>query len=373
MISYEEIMKDFESCALASFYSEFETLTLHVVLSKICTLNCWYCFAHAGGSYDYKDFNPTEEHFINFATNIKNNYPNKKIIKLLLSGGEPLLKYKDFIKMIDIFSSINSDKKIRVMIQTNFLSNTESIYIFSDLMKKYENLSIELKISLHPSVIQDNKNFSIFLKNLNHLKDLDINTKLGILVYDKVSDICKKAYYQLRDLLPELDMYYIAVIDCENNKSLLSSEKIKELKIINKKESLWIKRKNDSEIYKIPLNDFVSSNCSVFTNNYCLTGFYTLRIRPNGEVSYICRNFKKKNNICIYDKKINIFSEHSILDCFCNMKTPCLNTECLCMPKVSYEKLLSMNFDKKNESMKLLLKDPKLLEKMNNSFSYFKK
>jgi uncharacterized protein len=175
-------------------------ISIVVLTTWDCTLNCIYCYARATQKGDY---NLNQERLLDLITNCSDGYDS---VEFCWHGGEPLLAGKEFYKsVIEIQKSITNDKKIRFknVIQTNgTLIDMEYLEFF----KKHDfslGLSLDapygMQLVQRPTTIQE-MNMDDWI-NIAHLIK-DIKGTLGCLCVITKSNVnqAKEIFDFFRDI-----------------------------------------------------------------------------------------------------------------------------------------------------------------------------
>lgn len=152
---------------------ELKNIYLH--LTKVCNLNCTYCYFSAG--------KPMKEELSFYKiTNLFKDISLLEPKKIVFTGGEPLLR-KDLFNLADSFHEINPGNKINLCLMSN------GILIDQHIAKKIEKAFDEVRISIDgPQEINDrlrgNGSYDNAINAIKHLQNAEAFTGVSITITD---------------------------------------------------------------------------------------------------------------------------------------------------------------------------------------------
>lgn len=158
---------------------------LNVIVLKCttrCNLNCSYCYVHGDG-FNHKDMpdNIINEILAKFANGLAQH------AKLVLHGGEPLLRFNNIIKVVKAVRNSKLDKRLKVVMQTNATLVTP--YIAQILRQNEVGVGVsvdgsDLESNSHRRYADGRPALDDTLKGLSNLINAGIKPGLIIVVSD---------------------------------------------------------------------------------------------------------------------------------------------------------------------------------------------
>lgn len=294
-----------------------ENIEIHVEITNRCMLKCKHCSSLANSSAEEVDFNE----IINFIKNIGDNYK----IRLVLTGGEPLLRYDLEILLEKIR---NLEKDIDVGLFTTGLTEYENEIKSIDINKIIKLKDLGLKFvfvsvysnnnKIHDSITQSNLSFEKTMESIKRFINEGIETNINLPLMKVNQTNLSEIIYHLRVAkvneirLLKLINHGVAKDNWENI-GLTIEEQINALNSIQGHLDI------DE---KISLGGFLEfKSCQYLTNEKkCLAGKSKLYIDNKGDV-YPCGAVKlnSKTRICnireifdinTYDKQVYLCMAH---------------------------------------------------------------
>ena len=245
-------------------------------ISNICNYNCSYCDQQSG---TFK-FPTTIDPIVDFLQSVKEKYPDKNIILILL-GGEPTL-WKHLITF--------AEKCMRLNVMTNLNTNgNKSVEWWKENAEKFDKISL----TYHPSKMtkrelfdvveaiteQDIRN-NLFLLMMMERKYFESNYNLAKLIADKYRHI-SIMLKPIRNIETNVLLPY----SCEQKQMM--NEKIKSDDFFDepiKDTSLVQIKDNDGKVEIIDRQYLIVNGLNRWSRWKCNAGIETFCVKLNGDV-----------------------------------------------------------------------------------------
>lgn len=263
----------------------FQKNTLRIKITGNCNMNCSFCHGE-GFMHGLDNISPDNDLFCK----IKEVCKKEAIKDIVITGGEPLLN-SDLSLIISGISKLGDIDSIRLV------TNGTVVYSLKDW-----NSLVDAGLSSVTFSIHDYNNININgegvqrqLINIQYAKDCKINTKINIVVFDKISTL-NTVYNQLLDITDTDFVLLNNVYNVEKSKDIINlfleehcfietqlvsrngtSNNIKEYQN-NLKKIIYVKQ---HFLYR---NERYCNNCALYGEGKCSEGYYGLRLEKyNGQ------------------------------------------------------------------------------------------
>jgi molybdenum cofactor biosynthesis enzyme MoaA len=169
---YDDIFEKGENINLHDRTNVSTAKDLCVELTNKCNLKCQNCFCHSGNDYIS----------LNSFKNILSEY-NDRIIRICLSGGEPLLN-KNILPILDYLNTIPNLGKVL---------STNGLFLNQEILSRLKQPFWTVAVSLHGTRETHNtyvgKNvYDAVIHSINELSEEHINTHIYTVLHNKIDN-----------------------------------------------------------------------------------------------------------------------------------------------------------------------------------------
>lgn len=279
-------------------------IEIHIEVTNECILKCKHCSSIANSNPEKIKFNEVIEFIKRFTNTHK--------IRLILTGGEPLLR-GELGSFLEEISKINKDIEIGLFTTGLVKQNNSIENIAVENIKKLKNLGVKFvfisvysnKSEIHDSITQVKSSFEKTIKAIKMFNEEGIETNINLVLMNK-------NIIQLNEIicfLKNIKINEIRVLRLINHG--IASDNWSDIGVTKEEQLEAIRNIEEPSDIKISFGGFLEvKSCQYLTNDKkCLAGKNKLYIDNKGDI-YPCGAVKLNPHIklCNINQDFNNYS-----------------------------------------------------------------